>query len=51
MYDTCTYFQGIVRLILSTDMGKHSDIIANFEKILDRGIDYDNEVDRSLVSF
>lgn len=43
-------FQGIVELILSTDMSRNSDILNGFRKALEQGVDYENTQHRSLVS-
>lgn len=49
-YLTRIIFQGIIELILSTDMSRHSDILEDFRNALEQGMDFENKQHRSLVS-
>ena len=48
---THTHTQGIIELILATDMARHTEYMERFNQVLKKGFDYNNEEHRTLVIY
>lgn len=47
----CPSMQGMIELILATDMAKHTEFMEKYKQALSKGFEFEFEEHRTLVSY